>query len=71
MYVDANDYRRLKRLGRLRRVPPAQLVREAVAQYLAAHEARHLPKSLGAVKSGRHNLSERAEDLLAGFGKSR
>ena len=29
------------------------------------------PKSIGAFSSGRHDLSERAEDLLKGMGRSR
>ncbi len=70
LYVDDAAYRRLKRLGRLKGVPPAQLVREAVAQYLATQEIPRVPKSLGAFRSGRHDLSERAEELLTGFGTS-
>ena len=71
LYLDGNDYRRLKRLAARRRVPPARLVREAIAEYVAAHDRARLARSVGAFRSGRSDLSERAEDLLAGFGKAR
>jgi hypothetical protein len=46
-------------------------VREAVAEYAARHEPRRAAKSVGAFASGRRDLSERAEDLLKGMGRSR
>jgi predicted transcriptional regulator len=69
LYLDPDDYRRLKRLAASRKRTPASLVREAVAQYVARHEAP-IPRSLGAFRSGRHDLSERAEELLAGMGET-
>jgi hypothetical protein len=42
-------------------------VREAVAEYVATHGARKRPRSIGRFSSGRRDLSERAEDLLAGL----
>jgi predicted transcriptional regulator len=71
VYLDADDYRRLKRLAENKRCPPAQLVREAVAEYAARHTPRARARSVGAFSSGGRNLSERAEDLLGGLGKSR
>ena len=72
VYLDAADYRALKRIAAKTRRPPAELVREAVAEYAARHDsARRIPKSVGAFSSGRHDLSERAEDLLKGMGRSR
>lgn len=68
LYLDGAEYRRLKRIAQARKVAPAVLVREAVAEYVARHARRALPKSLGAGDSGRTDLSERAEDLLAGMG---
>jgi len=67
VYLDAADYNRLKAIARSRRCPPAQLVREAVAQYAARELPQRLPRSLGSGRSGRRNLSERDEDLLAGL----
>ncbi len=44
LYLDAGDYRRLKRIAASRKRAPAALVREAVAEYVARHELP-LPKS--------------------------
>lgn len=71
VYLDEASYERLKRLARRRGCAPAVLVREAVAEYGARHASRRLPESLGAFRSGRRDLGERAEDLLKGFGRSR
>jgi len=71
VYLDPASYARLKRLARVRGCPPAQLVREAVVEYAARHGRTRRPKSLGAFRSGRKDLSERAEALLSGFGRSR
>jgi len=69
VYLDPDDYRRLKGLGRKRGAPAAELVREAVAEYVVRHAPAQTPKSLGAFSSGRRDLSERAEDLLDGMGR--
>lgn len=71
LYLDGGDYRRLKRIAQTRKVAPAALVREAVAEYVARHATRALPKSLGAGDSGRTDLGERAEALLEGMGTPR
>lgn len=69
VYLRSEDYRKLKRLALERGRPSAELVREAVAEYAARHAQRRLAKSVGAFKSGRSDLSERAEELLAGMGR--
>jgi hypothetical protein len=71
VYLDAADYRRLKGLSRKRGTPAAALVREAVAEYVVRHTPAPAPKSIGRFSSGRRDLGERAEDLLAGFGRTR
>ncbi len=71
LYLDADAYSKLKRIAAARRQAPAALVREAVAEYVARHGATALPKSVGAAKSGRADLSEKAEGLLAGPGEPR
>ena len=71
LYLDASDYRRLKRIAAARRRTPAALVREAVAEYVVREGQDRAPRSLGAFRSGRRDLSERAEELLAGLGSSR
>jgi len=68
LYLDAGDYRKLKRIAASRKRAPAALVREAVAEYVARHSQVTAPRSIGAFASGRTDLSERAEDLLKGMG---
>lgn len=69
VYLDRADYERLKAIARVRHRPPAALIREAVAEYARRHGGRPLPKSVGVGRSGRGDLSERAEELLAGLGR--
>jgi hypothetical protein len=69
VYLDAADYRRLKAIARAQGKTTAQLVREAVALYAAGGAAAVRPSSIGAARSGRSDLSDRAEDLLTGMGR--
>ena len=69
VYLDEDAYRRLKQIARVRRRPPAEMVREAVAEYTARHAPRRKPRSVGAFKSGRRGLGRRAEALLRGLGE--
>ena len=72
VYLDAADYRRLKALATARGKSAAQMVREAVAEYATRHAVQSVrPVSIGAGRSGRGNVSERAEDLLRGMGRTR
>lgn len=71
VYLDADDYRRLKALARAQGRKPAELVREAVARYAAEERPRRRPRSLGAGRSRTGDIGERAEELLAGLGKRR
>jgi hypothetical protein len=68
VYLDFAQYRALKRLAARDGRPPAELVREAVAEYAAKYGPRPRAKSVGAFSGTRHDLSERAEALLAGMG---
>ena len=71
VYLSAGDYRRLKALARISNRSTAALVREAVAEYARRHSPHARPKSLGAGKSGRGDIAERAEELLGGLGAKR
>jgi hypothetical protein len=71
VYLDAADYRRLKSLARAKGRTTADLVREAVAQYAAAATSRKRPRSVGIGRSRSGTVAERAEELLAGFGRAR
>ncbi len=70
VYLDTVDYRRLKALASAQGRTTAQLVREAVAEYTVRHAGQAgRPASIGVGRSGRHDLSARAEDLLRGMGR--
>ena len=71
VYLDEATYRRLKQLARQEGRAPAEMVREAVAEYTVRHTSRRKPRSIGAFRSGRRDLGRRAEALLTGFGKGR
>ena len=69
--MDEETYRQLKQIARRQQRPPAEMIREAVAEYTARHSQRKKPRSIGAFKSGRRDLGSRAEELLTGFGEDR
>jgi predicted transcriptional regulator len=70
VYLNAADHRRLKALAAADNRSTAELIREAVAEYVGRRAARAAPSSIGAGRSGEGDLAARAEDLLAGFGES-
>lgn len=70
VYLDSEDYARLKHLARRDGRKTAELVREAVAEY-ARKRGQEAPRSIGAGHSGSGDLSERAEDLLRGMGRTK
>lgn len=69
VYLDEETYRRLKQIARKNGRAPAEMVREAVAEYTVRHAERRKPRSIGAFKSGRSDLGQQAEALLAGLGE--
>jgi predicted transcriptional regulator len=69
VYLDAEDYRRLKALARAQGRSTAELVREAVSLYARAQHPPRRPTSIGAGRSGRGDVAERAEELLRGMGR--
>ena len=69
VYLDDAAYRRLQQLARRQRRPAAELVREAVAEYVRARVPVRRPRSLGAARSGQSDLGRRAETLMRGFGR--
>ncbi len=71
VYLDLDDYERLKQLARSQGRAAALLVREAIAQYVARPAGVAAPASLGIGRSGGGDVSERAESLLAGMGRKR
>jgi hypothetical protein len=71
VYPNAADYQRLRALARRQGRKTAELIREAVAEYAARRTEDSLPRSIGAGRSGRPDLSEQAEKLPQGLGQSR
>lgn len=69
VYLDEDDYERLKRISKAEGRPTAELVREAVAEYARRHAPRSRARSIGAGASRRGDLSEKAEELLRGMGR--
>jgi len=67
--VESWDYRRLEALAKAEGRSAAEVVREAVEEYAKRRQSASRPTSLGAGHSGRGDLSERAEELLAGLGR--
>ena len=68
LYMDEATYARLKAIARGSKRSPAELVREAVAEYTVKYARRRGPSSIGAFRSGRRDLGVNAEKLLKGFG---
>jgi hypothetical protein len=68
VYLKPADYRRIQELARQQGLTAASLVREAVALYAQQKAPPARPRSLGIGRSGRGDLSERAEELLGGLG---
>jgi predicted transcriptional regulator len=71
VYLDSEDYRRLKAIARERGAAPASLVRQAVAEFAEKYGKKRRPRSVGSGHSGRGDLSERTEALLKGMRKRR
>jgi predicted transcriptional regulator len=69
LYLPRADYRRLQALAEREGRSTAELVREAVTEYAERRGARRRPRSLGAGRSGRGDVAERAETLLRGLGR--
>lgn len=69
VYLDAIDYRRLQAVARAQGRTTASVVREAIAVFATEAGRTVRPASIGAGRSGRRDLSERAEDLLRGMGR--
>jgi predicted transcriptional regulator len=65
VYLDSVDYGRLKAIARAKGRPPAELVREAVARYVASEQPRRRPRSIGAGRSRTGDIAERSSPTPA------
>ena len=70
IYLDDDEYRRLKRRAERAGTSAAELIRAAVTDFLRGESTEDRPRSFGLGRSGSGDLSERAEELLDGFGRS-
>jgi hypothetical protein len=71
VYLDSESYVRIKAIARTEGRTAAALVREAVVKYAATRAGQPKPRCVGIGKSGRHDLSSRADKLLEGMGRRR
>jgi hypothetical protein len=69
MYLEDDLYARLEHAADASGRTQASLIREAVAVYLAGGKTKMQSRCVGLGRSGNSNLSENAEELLAGFGE--
>ena len=69
LYLDDDLYARLQREAEARGTTQALVVREALAAYVVRRKRK--AKSVGAGRSGKGDLSERTDELLAGMGRKR
>jgi hypothetical protein len=63
VYFDEETALSLRQLAHAQGRSQAELVRDAVMQYVR-QASRPAPKGIGAYRSGRSDISERAEELL-------
>lgn len=70
VYLNADDYRRLRALAHREGRSAAELIREAVAEYTARRAPTPLARSVGAARSNRGDLADRAEELLSELGEN-
>jgi predicted DNA-binding protein len=68
VYLPAAEYRRLKAIAEAEGRPAAELLREAVTEYARQRTLAARPRSIGALRTGDSDLSEKTDELLAGFG---
>ena len=64
VYLDAEVAVALRTLAETSRRPQAELIREALAEY-TQRAKRVLPPGVGKYKSGRGDLSEKVDEVLA------
>lgn len=63
LYLDEGTDLALKQIARSRRSSQAELIRQALAQFVVSAETPQ-PIGIGAYRSGRNDVAERAEELL-------
>ena len=67
IYLDERIYRLIRAKAEAARTTQAAVIREALEAYVGGRGSLRRPRSIG-LGAGASDLSERAEDLLAGMG---
>jgi predicted transcriptional regulator len=71
IYLDEHTRERLQSLAEASGQTQAAVIREAIAVYSSTRGSRRAPRCVGMGASTSGDLSERAEELLEGFGEDR
>jgi predicted transcriptional regulator len=70
IYLEGGDHRRLKALAAAQGRPTAELIREAIAEYVKRHSQGTAAASIGAGRSRNPQVWSHGEErLLEGFGE--
>jgi len=67
VYLNEEEALAIRRLSAVRKRSQAELIRDAIAKYVESSktELQHsLPPGIGAYKSGRSDVSQKADELL-------
>lgn len=70
VYLPDSTLVAIKQIAKTQNRSQADVIREALAEYVVTAE-RPAPRGIGAYRSGRKDISERAEELLAGAARKR
>jgi hypothetical protein len=70
VYMDSEVALTLRQLAAIERRPQAEIIREAILAYTKS-AGRPRPKGIGAYKSGRTDVSARAEELMRSAARRR
>jgi hypothetical protein len=70
VYMDSEIALTLRQLAAIQRRPQAEIIREAILAYTKS-AGRPRPKGVGAYKSGRTDVSQRAEELMRNAARRR
>ena len=68
LYLNDDDYRSIKGIAQADGKKPAELIRDILGEYVRRRSKDLYAGSVGSGRSGRSDLSERADDFLEGFG---
>lgn len=71
LHLEEETAQALKQLAGVEGRSEAEVVREALALYIKTMQSRPLPRGLGGYRSGRSDVSTRAEEFLSKAARER